>query len=76
MVEKAPINGLPIIAVNKMNAVAMLGISLTKFSELVKSGRMPQPKCIDRRRVWLVSELHVYASALPSLDEEDSWADL
>ncbi len=33
-------------------AAAHLGISQTKFNELVKDGRMPQPHRIDGRRLW------------------------
>jgi excisionase family DNA binding protein len=33
-------------------AARYIGVSATKFDELVEDGRMPQPKKIDGRVVW------------------------
>lgn len=33
-------------------AAGYVGISPSKFDELVRDGRMPPPKLIDRRKVW------------------------
>jgi hypothetical protein len=45
-----------------------LGISPTKFDELVKDGRMPRPRNIDNRKVWDVYELDMAFDELPRED--------
>jgi hypothetical protein len=69
-------SSFPAICVNKASAAAMLNLSPAKFSELVEAGAMPRPRCVGSRRLWLVTELHSFAAALPSQDEEDTWGDL
>jgi len=64
------------ICVSKGSAAAMLSLSPGKFSELVQTGAMPQPRCVGTHRLWLVNELQVSATALPSQDEDDTWGDL
>ena len=46
-------------------AAAHLGISRTKFDELVKDGRMPQPHCVDGRRLWDRREVEECFDMLP-----------
>ena len=64
------------ICVGKSEAAAMLSLSPNRFSELVKSGAMPKPREVGTRRLWIVSELHSCAAALPSQEENDTWGDL
>lgn len=45
-----------------------IGISVTKFLEMVGDGRMPRPKEIDRRRVWDIRRLD---AAFDMLDGDD-----
>ena len=56
-----------------------LGISPSKFDELVKDGRMPRPRIIDRRKVWDVYELDMAFEELPREDDPpmagSSWDD-
>lgn len=59
----APRRGL-----QRVEAAVYVGISPTKFDELVADGRMPRPKRIDGRRVWDIRALDVAYDALP--DEE------
>jgi predicted DNA-binding transcriptional regulator AlpA len=47
-------------------AARYVGISATKFDELVKSRRMPRPKRIDSRVVWDRLALDAAFSDLPS----------
>lgn len=54
-------------------AARYVGISATKFDELVAAGRMPQPRMIDRRRVWDRIELDEAFEALPHVEEENPW---
>ena len=37
---------------NRKEAAAYIGVSATKFSELVRIGMMPQPKAVGRRRIY------------------------
>ena len=46
-------------------AAAYIGISPTKFDEMVADGRMPTPKRIDARRVWDVHQLDSFFDKLP-----------
>ena len=53
-----------------------IGISPSKFDELVADGRMPQPRIIDRRMVWDRYELDAAFSALPhkgQIAPDDEW---
>lgn len=56
----APRRGL-----QRVEAAVYVGISPTKFDELVADGRMPRAKRIDGRRVWDIRKLDVYYDALP-----------
>ena len=44
-------------AVSREDAAALVGISPTKFDELVAGGQMPQPREIGRRVLWDSDEL-------------------
>lgn len=53
-----------------------VGVSTTKFDQLVKEGRMPGPKRIDARNVWDRLELDVAFAALPGgqdFEEINPW---
>ena len=56
-----------------------LGISSSKFDELVSDGRAPRPRMIDSRKVWDVHELDVAFDELPHEDSPPlagtSWDD-
>ncbi len=45
-------SSLPPRGLNRVVAAAYIGISPTKFDQLVADGRMPPPKRIDGRTVW------------------------
>ena len=55
----APRRGL-----NRVEAAAYIGVSPSKFDELVTDGRMPKPIAIDRRKVWDIRELDLCFDAL------------
>ena len=42
-----------------------VGVSASKFDELVRDGRMPGPKRIDGRKVWDVRQLDLAFDDLP-----------
>ncbi len=73
-------SSLPPFLVNREQAAACLCVSATKFDELVKTNRMPRPRAVDAKRLWLVSELMTAAFALPMVGEEtvedDGWGDV
>lgn len=56
---------LPPRLINREAAAAYLGVSATKFDELVRDGRMPRPRCIDSRRLWDVRSLDIATDELP-----------
>lgn len=58
---------------NRRESAAYVGISPSKFDELVADGRMPRPRCIDKRRVWDRYELDDAFEALPHMQERSAW---
>lgn len=73
---------LPVVfGLSAPEAAAAIGVSATKFMQLVDDGRMPRARVIDSRRVWDVDELRAAFKALPHdggepEDEIDTWADV
>jgi excisionase family DNA binding protein len=57
-------------------AAVYIGVSPTKFDEMVADGRMPQPKPIDGRVVWDRFKLDASFDALPNREERNPWDDL
>ncbi len=49
----------------RVEAATYIGISDTKFDQLVADGRMPPPKRIDTVVVWDQDELDIAFSSLP-----------
>lgn len=43
---------LPPLGLSRGEAAAYVGVSPVLFDDLVRDGRMPQPKCLNRRLVW------------------------
>jgi excisionase family DNA binding protein len=54
---------------SRHEAAMYIGVSASKFDELLHDGRMPGPKRIDGRKVWDVRELDVAFDSLP--DDSD-----
>lgn len=50
-----------------------VGVSVSKFLEMVADSRMPKAKEIDRRRVWDIRALDKYFDMLPG--DEDAGAE-
>ncbi len=42
---------------SRLEAAAYVGVSPSKFDQLVSDGRMPKAKQIDKRKVWDIREL-------------------
>ncbi len=56
---------LPPRGLARVQAAAYVGISPSKFDEMVSDGRMPRPKRIDGRTVWDRRRLDEAFDALP-----------
>lgn len=59
---------------NRYEAAAYIGVSPTKFDQLVEQGRMPKPMQIDGRKVWDIRELDPAFEELGNIDT--SWDDV
>jgi predicted DNA-binding transcriptional regulator AlpA len=64
----APRRGL-----HRTEAAVYVGVSPSKFDELVGDGRMPKPKRIDGRTVWDVRTLDIAFDALPDEQSRNPW---
>ena len=65
---------LPKRGFSRIEAACYVGVSPTKFDQLVADGRMPQAKHIDGRRVWDIRELDAAFDELGNIDT--SWDNL
>lgn len=63
---------LPPRLLDRKASAAYVGLSASKFDQLVGDGRMPKPKKIDRRRAWDIRALDSAIDALPSGDEMEN----
>ena len=65
----------PIRGLNRDQAATYIGVSASKFDELIKDGRMPPPKRIDGRVVWDKRQIDKYFERLPGgdLDDQNPW---
>jgi hypothetical protein len=66
---------LPPRGLSRTEAAAYIGISPTKFDEMVKDGRMLKPKRVDTRNIWDRVRLDIAFNALPGdeIDEANLW---
>jgi hypothetical protein len=53
-----------------------VGVSATKFDEMVSDGRMPAPVRVDARKIWDIRSLDLAFDALPREDSTNTWGDL
>lgn len=69
---------VPRRGLSRIEAAMYVGISPTKFDEMVVDSRMPTARRIDGRKVWDVRELDLSFDALPREDSPatgTSWDD-
>lgn len=52
-------------------AAIYIGLSASKFAQLVKDGRMPRPRLIDSRRIWDIDDIDAAFRALPIEGEQE-----
>lgn len=60
---------IPRRGLSREEAAMYLGVSASKFDQMVTDGRMPLPKRIDSRKVWDVHALDLAFDSLP--DDSD-----
>jgi len=60
---------VPRRGLSRVEAAMYLGVSASKFDELVRDGRMPAPKRIDGRKIWDIHSIDIAFDALPSENE-------
>jgi hypothetical protein len=65
---------IPRRGLSRDEAAMYIGISASKFDELVRDGRMPGPKRIDGRKLWDVHALDLAFDSLPD-DKKNSFDD-
>lgn len=66
---------LPPLGLSRVEAARYIGVSPTKFAQMVADRRMPKPKRIDGRNVWDRHQLDIAFTALPDdNDRDDIWA--
>ena len=63
------IRPVPRRGLSRDEAAMYLGMSASKFDELVRDGRMPAPRRIDSRKIWDVHQLDLAFDSLP--DDND-----
>jgi hypothetical protein len=51
-----------------LQAAEYIGVGASKFDEMVKDGRMPKPKSIDKRNLWDLRKLDAAFDALKDQD--------
>ena len=56
---------------SREEAAGYIGVSPSKFDQLVKDGRMPKPKRVDARTIWDVRHIDKAFDKLPSDDDDD-----
>jgi hypothetical protein len=59
---------IPRRGLSRIEAAMYIGVGVGKFNELVLSGRMPKPKCIDNRKVWDILALDLAFDLMPDED--------
>jgi predicted DNA-binding transcriptional regulator AlpA len=58
---------------SRIDSASYVGVSPSLFDEMVKDGRMPQPKRINARAVWDRNQLDEAFDELPSNANRNPW---
>lgn len=73
MTASKPVYRVEPRGLSRQEAAHYVGVSSTKFDQLVTDGRMPKARRIDSRRVWDRAELDHSFSELPFEQDENPW---
>ena len=63
---------IPRRGLSRDEAAMYIGVSASKFDEMVEDGRMPSPVRIDNRKVWDIRSPDLAFDAL-SAENSNSW---
>ena len=61
------------LGLNRTQAAYYVGVGVTKFDSLVSQGRIPPPRKIDRRLVWVRHELDAAVTDFPQQETHSSF---
>ena len=64
------------LGLSREAAAQFIGVSTSKFDQMVEDGRMPGPKRIDNRKVWVRRNLERAFDALPDTETPNSWSEV
>ncbi|HEY8596654.1 MAG TPA: XRE family transcriptional regulator [Devosiaceae bacterium] len=59
----------PVRGLNRAQAAHYVGVSPSKFDEMVADGLMPRPRVVGARKIWDLRELDLSFDDLPREDE-------
>jgi predicted DNA-binding transcriptional regulator AlpA len=65
--------GLMPRGLRREDAAFYVGVSPATFDEMVKDGRMPQPKKVGKRTIWDRRQLDASFEDLPDRNDESDW---
>ncbi len=63
---------------SRVEAADYIGVSPTKFDEMVKDSRMPQPKLINSKKLWSRVKIEQAFAELPEAGQtlpDNPWSD-
>jgi hypothetical protein len=66
---------IPRRGLSRVEAAMYIGISVSKFDQLVRDDRMPSPIFLDGRRLWDLRKLDAAFDALDAEPGDQSWDD-
>jgi predicted DNA-binding transcriptional regulator AlpA len=61
------------LGLSRSDSAQYVGVSASKFDEMVKDGRMPAPKRVNSRVIWDRLGLDQAFENLPEGDDENPW---
>lgn len=70
--NKLPVGAMP-RGLDRIMAAQYIGVSRTKFDEMVRDGRMPPPKRVDGRLVWDLRAVDRAFDDLPGDEDINPW---
>jgi len=73
MAKSRSFEGCLPLGLSREESAWYVGISPSKFDQLVADGRMPAPRMLDGRRVWNRHDLELSFYGLPAKAVENSW---
>lgn len=62
------------LGLSREEAARYIGVSATKFDQMVTDGRMPRAKRIDGRKVWSRALIDLHFGELPDVEPQDLWS--